>query len=101
MNFSRLFKLALDALFSFSKIPIRLCWIIGLLGILFSLGGSSIVIYKKLIGDAISGWASILVSIYFLGSVQLFFLGIVGEYIHRIFVETQNRPIFIVREFLD
>ncbi len=101
MNFNRLFKLALDALFSFSKVPIRLCWIIGLLGILFSLGGSSIVLYKKLTGDAISGWTSILVSIYFLGSVQLFFLGIVGEYIHRIFVETQNRPIFIVREFLD
>ena len=101
MNFSRLFKLALDALFSFSKVPIRLCWIIGLFGILFSLGGSSIVLYKKLTSDAISGWTSILVSIYFLGSVQLFFLGIVGEYIHRIFVETQNRPIFIVREFLD
>ncbi|HAP00486.1 MAG TPA: glycosyltransferase [Bacteroidetes bacterium] len=101
MNFTKLFKLALDAIFSFSKIPIRLCWIIGLIGILFSIGGSAVVLYKKMTGDAISGWTSVLTSMYFLGSVQLFFLGIIGEYIHRIFVETQNRPIFIVREFVD
>lgn len=99
MNFTRLLKLALDAIYSFSKVPIKICIIIGLLGILFSVAGGAIVIVKKIMGEAITGWTSTMLSIYFIGSVQLLFLGILGEYIHRIFVETQNRPIFIVRKF--
>lgn len=99
MNYSRLIRLALDAIFSFSKLPIRICFFIGLVGIIVSLTGASIVLFKKLTGDAISGWTSTMVSIYFLGSVQLLFLGVIGEYVHRIFVETQNRPIFIVKKF--
>jgi len=101
MSFKRLLKLALDAIFSFSKLPIRICLIVGIVGIIFSLLGACFVIYKKLDNDAISGWTSILISMYFLGSVQLLFLGIIGEYIHRIFVETQNRPIYIVRDFIE
>lgn len=101
MSFTRLTKLALDAIFSFSKLPIRVCLILGILGILFSLAGAGIVLYKKVVHEAISGWTSILTSMYFLGSVQLLFLGIIGEYVHRIFVETQNRPIYIVRDFFE
>ena len=97
MNFSRLLKLALDALFSFSKLPIKICIYLGIIGIIFTLIGGAIVLYKKLTGEAITGWSSILVSMYFLGSVQLLFMGIIGEYVHRIFVETQNRPVFIVK----
>jgi dolichol-phosphate mannosyltransferase len=96
MNFSRLLKLALDALFSFSKLPIKIC-----IGIVFTLIGGAVVLYKKLTGEAITGWSSILVSMYFLGSVQLLFMGIIGEYVHRIFVETQNRPVFIVKDFFE
>jgi dolichol-phosphate mannosyltransferase len=98
MNFKRLFKLALDALFSFSKLPIQICLLLGIIGILFSLSGGSVVIYKKITGVAITGWTSVMLSIYFLGSVQLLFMGILGEYIHRIFIETQNRPIYIVKK---
>lgn len=101
MNFRKLMKLALDAMFSFSKVPIRLCLYFGILGILFSLTGGGIVVIKKILGDAITGWTSILLSIYFLGSVQLLFMGILGEYIHRIFVETQNRPVFLVKEYYE
>lgn len=101
MSFRRLFKLALDAIFSFSKLPIRICLTLGIIGIIFSVMGALIVIYKKFNNEAISGWTSVLTSIYFLGSVQLLFLGIIGEYIHRIFVETQNRPIYIVRDFFE
>jgi polyisoprenyl-phosphate glycosyltransferase len=99
MNFSKLLKLSLDAIFSFSNLPIKICLYVGILGILFSIIATVIVLVKKLTGDAITGWTSILVSIYFIASVQLLFLGIIGEYIHRIFVESQNRPIYIVREF--
>jgi dolichol-phosphate mannosyltransferase len=63
--------------------------------------GGMVVIYKKLTGEAITGWTSILVSLYFLGSVQLLFMGIIGEYVHRIFVETQNRPVYIVKDFFE
>ncbi len=101
MSFTRLFKLALDAIFSFSKLPIRICLIIGIAGIVFSVIGAAVVFLKKINHEAISGWTSVLMSMYFLGSVQLLFLGIIGEYIHRIFVETQNRPIYIVRDFFE
>jgi glycosyltransferase involved in cell wall biosynthesis len=101
MNFSRLLKLALDALFAFSKLPIKICIYLGMIGIIFTLIGGTVVLFKKLTGEAITGWSSILVSIYFLGSVQLLFMGIIGEYVHRIFVETQNRPVFIVKDFFE
>lgn len=101
MNFTKLMRLALDAIFSFSKLPLRLCLIVGILGIIFTVGGTIIVLAFKLIGRAILGWSSVLISMYFLGSVQLLFLGVIGEYVHRIYVETQNRPVFIVRKFYD
>lgn len=101
MNFSRLLKLALDALFSFSKLPIKICIYLGIIGIVFTLIGGGVVLYKKVTGEAITGWTSILVSMYFLGSVQLLFMGIIGEYVHRIFVETQNRPIYIVKDYFE
>jgi polyisoprenyl-phosphate glycosyltransferase len=101
MNFRKLFRLAMDALFSFSKLPIKLCLILGVLGIIFSLFGGGVVLVKKILGDAITGWTSTMLSIYFLGSVQLLFLGIIGEYIHRIFIESQNRPIYIVKDFYE
>lgn len=99
MTVIQLIKLAFDAIFSFSKIPIRISLIIGLIGVFVSMIGGVIVIYKKIIGDAITGWTSTMLSIYFLGSIQLFFLGILGEYIFRIYKETQNRPIYIIKEY--
>lgn len=101
MSVTRLFKLAIDALFSFSSLPIRVCVTLGLLGITASLIGGLVVVIKKINGEAILGWTSIMLSIYFLGSVQLFFLGVIGEYIHRIFVESQNRPLYIVNKFYE
>jgi dolichol-phosphate mannosyltransferase len=59
------------------------------------------ILISKAAGLAPLGWSSTLLSIYFLGSVQLLFLGIIGEYISRIYRETQNRPIFIVQEYID
>jgi len=101
MKYGKLFRLAMDALFSFSKLPIQICFIFGVIGVFFSLTAAFIVLIAKILGTAITGWTSTLLSIYFLGSVQLLFLGILGEYIHRIFIETQNRSIFIVKEFFE
>jgi dolichol-phosphate mannosyltransferase len=55
----------------------------------------------KLTGFAIIGWSSTLLSIYFLGSIQLTFLGVIGEYIYRIYKESQRRPLYFVRKFHD
>jgi dolichol-phosphate mannosyltransferase len=101
MSFRRLVSLAFDAIFSFSKIPLKLAFIFGAVGLTLSITGTVVVIIKKIIGDAVTGWTSSMLSIYFFGSIQLLFLGILGEYIYRIYKETQNRPIYIIREYHD
>lgn len=101
MSFKKLVKLAFDAIFSFSDLPLKLAFIFGAIGLLFSIAGSAIVIYKKIIGVAISGWTSSMLSLFFFGSIQLIFLGIIGEYIYRIYKETQNRPIYIIRKYYE
>ncbi len=98
LSTTKLFKLAFDAIFSFSKIPIKISLIIGTIGILFSFIGGIIVIYKKIIGVAITGWTSEMLVLFFFGSVQLFFLGILGEYVFRIFIETKDRPLYFIKK---
>jgi len=97
MNFSRLFILASDAIFSFSRFPIRLCLVLGTIGTLVFFAAGIYVLIAKICGFAISGWPSILLSIYFLGSIQLVFLGILGEYVYRNYKESQNRPVYFIR----
>lgn len=101
MNLRKLFRLGADAIFSFSRFPIRICLILGTLGTLVFMGAGIYVLISKANGTAISGWSSILLSIYFLGSIQLVFLGILGEYIFRSYKESQNRPVYFVRKFYD
>jgi glycosyltransferase involved in cell wall biosynthesis len=99
MSYQRLFALALDALFSFSNLPIKICLYTGLLGIIvFMLAGMYVVI-SKLRGVAMLGWSSLGLSLYFLGSIQLLFLGIMGEYVFRIYRENQNRPLYFVQHY--
>jgi hypothetical protein len=66
----------------------------------FMLAGIYVIIAKTF-GFAITGWPSTLLSIYFLGSIQLVFLGIIGEYVYRNYKESQNRPIYFVRKSYD
>ncbi|MCH8329779.1 MAG: glycosyltransferase family 2 protein [Bacteroidetes bacterium] len=101
MSTSNLMRLALDAIFSFSNIPIKFCLYIGMLGIIVFFSAGVFSLTHKIIGLASPGWSSTLLSIYFLGSVQLLFLGVIGEYVYRIYKESQNRPIYIVSEFHD
>lgn len=99
MSPSKLFTLAMDAIFSFSRFPIRLCLALGLIGIVVFMAAGIYVIIAKISGFALIGWSSTILSIYFLGSVQLVFLGILGEYIFRSYKETQNRPLYFIRKF--
>lgn len=101
MTFTKLFSLAGDAIFSFSRYPIRICLILGTVGTFVFLGAGIYVIIAKITGIAIPGWSSTLLSLYFLGSIQLVFLGILGEYVYRNYKESQNRPIYFARKFYD
>ena len=101
MSIRRLFVLASDAIFSFSRFPIRLCLILGTIGAFVFLGAGIYVLIAKSCGFAVIGWSSTLLSIYFLGSIQLVFLGILGEYVYRSYKESQNRPLYFVRKIYD
>ncbi len=101
MTISKLAVLAADAIFSFSKFPINVCLFLGTIGtIVFMLAGIYVLV-AKIFGFAVIGWSSTVLSIYFLGSIQLIFLGVVGEYVYRIYKESQNRPIYLVKKFYD
>jgi polyisoprenyl-phosphate glycosyltransferase len=101
MNFRKLVILAADAVFSFSRFPIRFCLVLGSIGALVFMGAGIYVIFAKVYGFAVIGWSSTLLSIYFLGSIQLVFLGILGEYVYRNYKESQNRPLYFVKKFYD
>ncbi|MGC1389779.1 MAG: glycosyltransferase family 2 protein [Bacteroidales bacterium] len=101
MSFRKLLILAADAIFSFSRFPIRFCLILGSLGTLVFMCAGIYVLIAKAYGFAVIGWSSTLLSIYFLGSIQLVFLGILGEYMYRNYKETQNRPLYFVKKFYD
>jgi dolichol-phosphate mannosyltransferase len=101
MTLGKLIVLGADAIFSFSKFPIKVCLFLGIFGtIIFMLAGIYALICKA-IGIALFGWSSMVLSIYFLGSIQLIFLGVLGEYIYRIYKESQNRPIYLIRKIYD
>jgi glycosyltransferase involved in cell wall biosynthesis len=99
MSIRKLFMLAGDAIFSFSKIPLRFCLILGSIGTLVFMGAGIYVLIAKIYGFAVPGWSSTLLSIYFLGSIQLVFLGVLGEYVYRNYKEAQNRPVYFVRKY--
>lgn len=101
MSIRKLFVLAADAIFSFSRFPVRFCLILGLIGTLVFMCAGIYVLIAKIYGFAVIGWSSTLLSIYFLGSIQLVFLGILGEYVYRNYKESQNRPVYFVKKFFD
>jgi glycosyltransferase involved in cell wall biosynthesis len=98
-NIPRLFKLAFHAITSFSTVPLRLAIYLGLVSSLFSLVTGGYFLYKRLFYNIpVLGYASIIVSIFFVGGIQLLMLGILGEYLGRTYQEVQRRPLYIVRE---
>ncbi len=99
MSIRRLFSLAFDGIFSFSNIPLRASAYVGFLAAIASFLGGLFVLYEKLFTDkAILGWASTIVAITFLGGLTLMTLGIIGEYIGRIYDEVKQRPLYIISD---
>lgn len=93
----KLFKMGMDAMFSFSYVPLRVATYLGLVVSLVAFIAIADVLYAKFVaGTAILGWASPLVAILFIGGVELLILGIVGEYLARIYDEVKKRPYYVV-----
>lgn len=93
----KLFRMATDAFVSYSDVPLRLATVMGFVvsGIAFLVLLN--VLWKKLVsGEAILGWASVMTSVLFIGGIQLIAIGMIGEYIGRIYTETKRRPSWIL-----
>ena len=101
MSRGQLFTLAADAIYSFSKWPIKACLYLGMLGIIIFLAAIIYTLASKFLGFAPIGWSSMFLAVSFFGSVQLTFMGLIGEYIYRIFKEVQNRPVYLVKEIYE
>lgn len=97
----KMLKFSLDAITSFSHVPLQLATTFGFILAGISLIGIIVAIILRLFTDAIVGQASTLILVLFLGGIQLIFLGIIGEYLGRIYDEVRSRPLYIVRELLD
>jgi glycosyltransferase involved in cell wall biosynthesis len=97
-NFKRSFLVALDGVLSFSTLPLRVATFLGFAMTFVSLTVAAVYIVWRLFDPSIfgPGWPSIFVSIFLLGGLQLIVLGILGEYVARIFIEVQNRPVYWV-----
>lgn len=97
----KMLAFAIDGITSFSVKPIRMITSLGFIIFLLSLLMLLYSIVIKIIGFADSGWASIICSIWMIGGIQLLSLGIIGEYIGKIYNETKSRPRFIIEEFIN
>ncbi len=98
-NFWKLFSYALDGITAFSTIPLVLSAIIGVLFCFIAFIMIIVIILKTLIwGDPVSGWPSLACIIFLVGGVQLFCTGIIGQYLAKTYLETKNRPIYIIKE---
>ncbi len=98
-NFWKLFLYSLDGITAFSTVPLMFA---SLMGVLFCLFAFALIIFtivrKLLFGDPVSGWPSLVCIISLVSGVQLFCLGIVGQYLSKTYMEVKNRPIYLVKE---
>jgi glycosyltransferase involved in cell wall biosynthesis len=98
-SFWKLWNFALEGFTSFSTWPLRVWTYLGMLGALISMSYGLFIVFRTLInGNDVPGYTSILVSILFFGSLQLIGLGVLGEYVGRIYMESKRRPTYLIRK---
>jgi len=89
-------KFALDGILSFSLMPLRIVSILGIVTVAILLLLIFYSLYRTVIGQTVPGWASTTIIILFLGSIQLISIGIIGEYLGRVYEEVKRRPLYII-----
>ncbi len=99
-NYWRLWNLAMEGITSFTIAPMKIATYVGLMTALMAFGAAGLVILKKLVyGDPVAGYPSLMVVILFLGGVQLMSIGVLGEYLGRVFDEVKQRPLYLVNGY--
>ncbi len=96
----KMMNFAIDGITSFSVRPLRLITMIGMVMLVVSVFAGIYVLVTYFCGNTIKGWTSILLSIWFLGGIQLLCIGIIGEYIGRNYIEVKRRPLYIIEEVI-
>lgn len=98
-SFWALVRYSIDGFINFSEAPLTLATWFGFLTFMLAMLAILVIVIRKLIfGDPVSGWASTVSIILFIGGIQLMALGIIGKYLAKVFLETKKRPIYIVKE---
>jgi glycosyltransferase involved in cell wall biosynthesis len=98
---TKMIHFAMDGIISFSLVPLKLAIWTGFLAIWIAVAGIIVAILDRLLEkDLTRGWASLFVAVLFMGGVQLVSLGIIGEYLGRIYTEVKHRPLYVVQERL-
>lgn len=99
-SFKKLFKYSIDGITDFSEIPLSIASWTGVVSFAVSLIGLIFIIFRAVLvpNSSVSGWASLVCIILFIGGIQLLCIGIVGKYIGKIYLQSKHRPIFIARE---
>ncbi|MGH9891562.1 MAG: glycosyltransferase, partial [bacterium] len=96
-NYWRLWNFALDGITSFTTGPLKIAAYTGMFVSLLAILFAAFIVYKTLVfGEPVQGYPSLMVVVLLLGGVQLFSIGIIGEYLGRMFNETKNRPLYLV-----
>ena len=100
MSYEKLINLALEGITSYTTAPLRWATFIGLIVSFFAFAYMVFVLIKAaLYGDPVAGYPTLLTVILFIGGVQLLTIGIIGEYLAKVFVEVKNRPVYFIREY--
>lgn len=98
-NYLGLFNLAIEGITSYSTIPLRISTLLGVMVSITAFLYMCFVFFKTIaFGEPVQGFPTLLIVILFLGGVQLLSLGIIGEYLGRIFIETKHRPVYIINK---
>lgn len=97
--FRKMMRLAFDAIMGFSNVPLRLASFVGFITSFLAFAGILYALYAKLFTDeTVAGWTFLMIAILFIGGITLVVLGIIGEYIGRIYSEIKQRPLYLIQE---
>lgn len=98
-SFWKLFKYAIEGIVAFTTVPLTMAAFLGILFCFIAFIMIVVIIFKTLVwGDPVSGWPSLACIIIFVSGIQLFFMGIFGEYLAKTYLETKKRPLYIIKE---